>query len=106
MQDVIVTVTLPTDPSITGFTVTWGKDNFVPVPKIHSAVSGVTVYVCSYLTDNGAAATLNNGDIVTASVTTFNVNNVNSTPVVSVPRSVTIPNTPPLPPTSVTLALS
>ena len=108
-QDVIATVAIPTaanSPSVVGIAVSWVKNGGTPFVKNHAVnipALGL-VYPCSYGTDTGIA--LNDGDIVSATATTFDIDNLNSTSVASTPLSVTVPSTPPLPPTSVTLALS
>jgi hypothetical protein len=106
MQDVNVNVIIPSNAtSIVGVAVTWIKNGGAPVTKNHSITSGLSNFTYTYLTDVSGGI-LNDGDTVSASVTTFDIDNLQSTSIVSTPTSVTIPSTPPAPPTSVTLALT
>ena len=103
MSDAIASVTIPTGPnSIVGITTRWVKNGLVLT--VNHPTNTATNYTFTYLTDAGSTGSLQSGDVVSVTATTYDANFLSSTPVSSVPASVTMPTVPPPAPTSVTIA--
>ncbi len=105
MTDVILGLTTSVSTSVANVIVTWIKNGGTPVVKSHSVGPNFN-YQFRYLTDAGTGAVTAPGDIISATVAEVDSVGNSSVVVASTPASVTIPIAPPLPPTSVTLALA
>jgi hypothetical protein len=103
MTDVILSCTPSDSSSAVKMTVSWVKNGAAAVNVDHANFNPVLPFSCSYLTDtNGTTA---DGDVISATIVAVDGSGLASSVTTPSPASVTIPATPPDPPTNATLTL-